>query len=85
MNFLDRVSALYGNRRARFAPSEKMKRGTPLRVAVEDKDRSGLPGFLEAIAMHKRNKRGDHLVRVIGKHGRKWDFFAPSSDILVQW
>jgi len=83
--FLDLVEARHGNPAAVFAGKESIKRGTPIRVYVEDKERSGLPGLLEAIGMFKKNKRGDHLVRVIGRHGRKWDFYAPASDILIQW
>lgn len=83
--FLDLAADRYGNPKAEFAGQERMKRGTPLLVVVDDKERSGLPGFLNAIAMHKKNKAGDHLVRVIGRHGRKWDFYAPASEILVRW
>jgi len=83
-SFLDRVGQLYGNPNAEWATQEKLKRGTPIRVAVADKDRTGEPGFLDAIAMNKKNKKSQHLVRVV-KRGRKWDFYVDPSEILVRW
>lgn len=73
---------LFGeNSNARFAPREKIKFGTPLLVFLRSTDP---PAFYPAIATGRKNKRNEHVVRIV-KGGRKWDFGAKNRDILVRW
>ena len=78
MNFLDRVSQLYGNPRAIFATAEKIPNGTPLKIFVEDESR-----LIDAVSAGKKEK-GCHVVSV-KKKDRSWRLRMRPRNILIAW